>query len=199
MQAARFSSLGLIFLLLSLASWSLEKVAAADISVDEDCPLSAAIIAANNDAEFDKCTAGDGTDTITLTEDVTLSGRLPTITTDMTIDGSSQTVSGNDSSSVFVIYDAIVTLEDMTVTNGRTGARGGAIHVTLGDLKLDDVIVKDSWAGDAGGGIYASDSNVNIRWQSDQRQHRRAQRRGGLVLYQLDQWTYAEYRRAEQL
>ena len=135
---------------------------AANISVDQDCTLSEAIHAANNDAEFDRCTAGDGDDTITLTGDVTLSGRLPPITTDMTIDGSSYTVSGDDGSAIFSIEDAVVTLTDMTITNGKTGARGGAIHVTLGDLKLEDVVVKDSWAGDAGGGIYASDSNINL-------------------------------------
>ena len=154
---------------------------AANISVDEDCTLSEAIHAANNDAEFDRCTAGDGEDTITLTGDVTLSGRLPTITTDMTIDGSGYTVSGDDSTAIFAIDEATVTLEDMTITNGKTGARGGSIHVTLGDLKLEEVIVKDSWAGDAGGGIYASDSNVNI--VTSQVKDNSAERSGGAGLY----------------
>ena len=90
MHTARRSSLVLVILFLSFTSRSFEKVSAAAISVDEDCSLSEAIIAANNDAVFEKCTAGDGDDTITLTEDVTLSGRLPTITTDMTIDGLSR-------------------------------------------------------------------------------------------------------------
>ena len=51
MGAARSSGLVLILLFLSLTFLSIEKVNAADISADEDCPLSAAIIAANNDAE----------------------------------------------------------------------------------------------------------------------------------------------------
>ena len=162
MRTARRSGLVLVILFLSFTSLSIERVSAADISVDEDCSLSEAIIAANNDAVFEKCIAGNGKDTITLTEDVTLSGRLPTITTDMTIDGSEQTVSGDNSGAIFVISDAVVTIEDMTITNGRTGTRGAAIHIDFGDLKLVGTVVKDSWAGDAGGGIYAINSNVNI-------------------------------------
>ena len=162
MRTARLPSLVTTILLLSFVFWSANEGYAANISVDEDCSLSEAIHAANNDIEFDRCTAGDGEDTITLTGDVTLSGRLPTITTDLTINGSDNTVSGDDSSAIFVISDAIVTIEDLTITNGRTGTRGAAIHVDFGDLKLDGAIVKDSWAGDAGGGIYAINSNVNI-------------------------------------
>ena len=162
MLTARLPSLVTTILLLSFVFWSANEGYAANISVDEDCSLSEAIHAANNDIEFDRCTAGDGEDTITLTGDVTLSGRLPTITTDLTINGSDNTVSGDDSSAIFVISDAIVTIEDLTITNGRTGTRGAAIHVDFGDLKLDGATVKDSWAGDAGGGIYAINSNVNI-------------------------------------
>ena len=154
---------------------------AANISVDEDCTLSEAIHAANNDHEYDRCTAGDGDDTITLTGDITLSGKLPAITTDMTIDGSNYTVSGNDSTAIFSIADAVVTLQDMTITNGRTGARGAAIHVDSGVLNLSSAVVKDSWAGDAGGGIYASNSNVNI--SGSQIKNNTAGRSGGAGIY----------------
>ena len=154
---------------------------AANISVDEDCSLSEAIHAANNDAEFDRCTAGDGDDTITLTGNVTLSGRLPAITTDLTIDGSSFTVSGDDSTAIFSIVEAEVTLQNITITNGRTGARGGAIHVDVGTLVLRNAIVKDNWAGDAGGGIYASNSTVNI--YGSQVKDNTAVRSGGAGLY----------------
>ena len=154
---------------------------AANISVDQDCSLSEAIHAANNDHEFDRCTAGDGDDTITLTGDITLSGRLPTITTDLTIDGSNFTVSGDDSTAIFSISDATVTLQNITITNGRTGARGGAVHVDSGTLILRNAVVKDSWAGDAGGGIYASNSTVNI--YGSQVKDNTAMRSGGAGLY----------------
>ena len=162
MHTARKSSLVHILLLLSLAFWSTSRVFSADIAVDEDCSLSAAIIAANNDAVFDRCVAGDGTDTITLLNDVALSGRLPTITTDMTIDGGDYTVSGEDVGSIFFIDDAVVTLKNLTITKGLSGSRGAGIHVEYGDLRLESATVIDNHAGDAGGGIYASNSNVNI-------------------------------------
>jgi hypothetical protein len=181
MRTARITGLVKIILAVSFTLSAAGMGYAANISVDEDCTLSEAIHAANNDHEFDRCTAGDGEDTITLTGDVTLSGRLPSITTDLTISGSNYTVSGNDSSAIFSIDDAVVTLEELTITNGRTGTRGAAIHVDFGDLKLDNTTVKDSWAGDAGGGIYASNSNVNI--VSSQIKDNTAGRSGGAGIY----------------
>ncbi len=181
MLAARMSKWVVAILLIVAALYSAATSYAANISVDEDCTLSEAIHAANNDAAFDRCTAGDGDDTITLTGNVTLSGRLPAITTDMTIDGSNYTVSGNDSTAIFSIEEARVTLQNITITNGRTGARGAAIHVDLGELILKDAVVKDNWAGDAGGGIYASNSTVNI--YGSQVKDNTAMRSGGAGLY----------------
>ncbi|MYD09445.1 MAG: LysM peptidoglycan-binding domain-containing protein [Chloroflexi bacterium] len=181
MLAVRRSWLFAAALIALFALISVSVSRAANISVDEDCSLSEAIHAANNDHEFDRCTAGDGDDTITLTGDITLSGRLPTITTDMTIDGSNFTVSGDDSTAIFSISDATVTLQNITITNGRTGARGGAIHVDRGTLILRNAVVKDSWAGDAGGGIYASNSTVNI--YGSQIKDNTAMRSGGAGLY----------------
>lgn len=181
MLAARVSKLGVIILIVIAALCSAAVSNAADISVDEDCSLSEAIHAANNDHEFDRCTAGDGDDTITLTGNVTLSGRLPAITTDMIIDGSDFTISGEDSTTIFSIDDATVTLQNLTITNGRTGARGAAIHVDNGELTLNNAVVKDSWAGDAGGGIYASNSNVNI--SGSQVKDNTAGRSGGAGVY----------------
>lgn len=181
MLAARMSKLVVVILMALVSLYSAAISYAANISVDEDCSLSEAIHAANNDHEFDRCTAGDGDDTITLTGNITLSGRLPAITTDMTIDGSNFTVSGDDSSAIFSIEEAEVTLQNITITNGKTGARGGAIHVDLGTLILRSAVVKDSWAGDAGGGIYASNSTVNI--YGSQVKDNTAMRSGGAGLY----------------
>lgn len=162
MLDARSSRLLPVFVIVAIALLSVSVSRSANIFVDQACSLSEAIHAANNDHEFDRCAAGDGDDTITLTGDITLGGRLPVITTDMTIDGSDFTVSGNDSNAIFSIEDAEVTLRNITITNGRTGARGGAIHIVGGTLILRNAVVKDSWAGDAGGGIYAGDSTVSI-------------------------------------
>ena len=181
MLAFRVSRLSITVLVMLFAFWSAAVSYAANISVDEDCSLSEAIHAANNDIAFDRCTAGDGDDTITLTGDVTLSGKLPAITTDMTIDGSDHTITGADVTAIFSIDDATVTLQNITITNGRTGARGAAIHVDSGDLELNSAVVKDSWAGDAGGGIYASNSNVNI--VTSQIKNNTAGRSGGAGIY----------------
>lgn len=197
MHAVRRSSLALIVLFLTFTSPPFGEVSAADLTVDEDCTLSKAIIAANTDAAFEKCSAGDGDDTLTLTDDVTLSGRLSAITTDMTIDGDGHTVSGDDSTMIFNISAATVTLQDITITNGRTGARGGAIHVDAGDLNLVDAVVKDSWAGDGGGGIYVSNGNAHI--SGSQVKDNTAGRSGGAGLYfasstnahtlDIDEWS----------
>lgn len=181
MCAARLSKMVTAIALAVITLFSAAISSAANISVDEDCSLSEAIHAANNDHEFDRCTAGDGDDTITLTGSITLSGRLPAITTDMTIDGSNHTLSGGDSTAIFSIKEADVTLQNITITNGRTGARGGAIYVDLGTLNLRNAVVKDSWAGDAGGGIYASNSAVNI--YGSQVKDNTALRSGGAGLY----------------
>ena len=150
-------------LALLIACLCASPVLAADISVDEDCTLAAAIVAANLDAAQDKCTSGSGTDKITLTVDVTLTGALPTITTDMTITGADQTISGDDKGGIFVIENANVVVSSLTISDGLTGTRGGAFHVDGGSLTLTQATVEDNQALDSGGGIYANNANVILR------------------------------------
>lgn len=172
-----------VLLLLSLAVGLFgAPVLAADISVDEDCTLSQAIVSANLDAEQGRCTAGSGDDTITLTADVTLGGSaLPTITTDLTIDGGDNTISAGDSSAIFVIDDANVTILNLTVKDGLTGTRGGAFFIDGGSLTLTDSSVEHNQALDSGGGIYANDAKVTLN--SSVVQHNTAGRGGGAGIY----------------
>ena len=153
----RLLALPLIACLGALPAWS------ADISVDEDCKLAEAIVAANVDVAHGKCTAGSGNDTITLTVDVTLSGALPAITTDMTITGTDQTISGDDKRGIFVIEGADVVVSSLTMSDGLTGTRGGAFHIDGGSLTLTQATVEDNQALDSGGGIYANNANVTLR------------------------------------
>ncbi len=176
-----FHPVCLILLCLCLALCSAGLVFAADISVDEDCSLAAAIIAANNDAAFEKCPAGAGDDTITLTVDVTLSNRLPAITTDLTIDGADKTISGDRRSAIFSISEATVTLKNMTVTKGLTGTRGAAIHIEDSDLTLSGATISESQAGDAGGGVYANNSSLTI--SNSIFRNNKAGRSGGAGVY----------------
>ncbi len=150
-------------LLLLAVGLSGAPVLAADISVDEDCTIVAAIGSANLDIAQGKCAAGSGTDTITLTSDITLTGEaLPIITADLTIDGAGNTISADKKSAIFRIEDANVTIRNLTITNGLTGTRGGAIHIDVGSLTITDSSIEENQALDSGGGIYANDARVTL-------------------------------------
>ena len=151
-----------LLLLLCLLAAAALPASAVTISVDDDCTLSEAIVAANLDTAQGKCVAGSGTDVITLTANVTLNGVLPAITANLTIDGSNKTVSGNDAGGVFAINGADVILQNMTISGGLTGTSGGGVHVEDGALTLRQVTVDDNRALDSGGGIYANDSDVTL-------------------------------------
>ncbi|MCY4146608.1 MAG: right-handed parallel beta-helix repeat-containing protein, partial [Chloroflexi bacterium] len=87
---------------------------------------------------------------------------LPTITTDITIDGGDNAVSADNLSAIFSMEDANVTIRNLTVSNGLTGTRGGAFYIDGGSLTLTDSSVEDSQALDSGGGIYANDALVTL-------------------------------------
>ncbi len=153
----------MIALLILVVGLSGAPVLAADISVDEDCTLSTAIVSANLDLVQGKCMAGDGADIITLTGDITLTGEaLPTITTDLTIDGGDYTISADRLSAIFDIQYADVTIRNLTIRNGLTGTRGGAFHIDGGSLTLVNSSVENNQALDSGGGIYANDARVTL-------------------------------------
>ena len=162
MNTIAFARERLLALLIAVLAVAALPASAVTISVDEDCTLREAIVAANLDTAQGKCAAGSGTDLITLTANVTLNGALPAITADLTIDGSLKTVSGNDAGGVFVISGATVTMQNMTISDGLTGSRGGGILLDDGKLTLRQVTVDDNQALDSGGGIYANDSDVTL-------------------------------------
>lgn len=152
------------------------------ILVDSNCSLANAIRSANGEAQVaeagdtdgnDDCEMGTapdadadpvetGQDTIELTANLTLSEALPTITTQLVIDGKTYSVSGDDKYPVFRISGATVTFQNITITKGATSGDGGGIYIEDGELTLEDSKVLNSAAGDIGGGMYATDSDVNI-------------------------------------
>ncbi len=146
---------------------NLPSVLAADIEVDDtDCSLADAITAANTDTETNGCTAGDGADTITLSANVTLAAALPVITTEVTIDGDSHTISGDDTYAIFVVEDADLTLENVTIRDGA-GINGGGIYIQDGYLIVDNVTITENFARDHGGGIYATNGGLDIKGDSE--------------------------------
>jgi uncharacterized repeat protein (TIGR01451 family) len=108
---------------------------------------------------------------------IVLSSQLPPITTDITIVGSGQTVSGNDSARIFRVNGGNVTFSDLTLAHGKNvgdagsdtpgkyvgldyagGAGGGgagiggALLVMGGSVRIADVVFSANNATGGGGG-----------------------------------------------
>jgi len=108
--------------------------------VNATCTLSDAIIAANTDAASGGCTAGSGADTIVLPANTTFvftepypiqtpyvgPRALPTIASDITIEGNGSTLARQPGAPLFGILGIIVprethvTLNNLTVQGGET-------------------------------------------------------------------------------
>ena len=152
------------------------------ITVDDDCSLANAIRSANGNTQVtetgdqdgnDDCEAGGdpnetanpsyaGDDIILLTENVTLTEALPSVTSTIHIEGAGFTVSGDDAHRVLMAVGGHVSIDDLTITNGLAATVGGGIYVNNGSLSLTETTISDSNAADIGGAIYAIDSEVDI-------------------------------------
>ncbi|MCP4202301.1 MAG: hypothetical protein GY769_10240 [bacterium] len=140
-------------------------VPAATITVRGACTLPDAITAANRNAAVGACSAGSGADTIRLTADVDLiaadnaDNGLPQISTKIEIQGRGFAIERNASGPPFRILDVLpsgnLTLDRVTVANGKTSTNGGGIR-TLGTLTLKNSTVSGNESGNRGGGIYAN-------------------------------------------
>lgn len=128
----------------------------------DGCSLREAILNANNDNQSGstECAAGSGADTITFAGNYTiiLATALPTLSTNLTIDGSgrSVTVSGNNAVQVFLINGSgVVTLSNLSLIDG-SATFGGGIN-NGGTLTVSNSTFSGNSAGTNGGGI----SNVS--------------------------------------
>ena len=104
-----------ILIVLTIAA---PTVYAAHIRLSPRCTLADAIIAANHDRPEGGCSAGRGTDTIALTQDITLDGGLPKITSDIAIEGNGYTISGDNRWRIFFNEGGALTIQDLTLTKG---------------------------------------------------------------------------------
>lgn len=95
------------------------------------CTLRDAITAANNNAAVFACGAGSGADTIgfgALSGTIVLTGTLPAINSDLTIDGSNNiTISGNDLFQVLSVSSGKFNLNNITIQKGKGNPNGGAL------------------------------------------------------------------------
>ena len=152
---------------------------ATDYTLDEECGLADALRAANADLERRACAAGDGADLITLTADITLTGELPRVLTDITIDGAGYTISGDGEWRVFYVdMGGALTLQNIHLTDARAhnevtfisvwgstdySRSGGAILVNRGSrLELVNSRFTDNAAADFGGVLDTWDSEVIV-------------------------------------
>ena len=149
-------------------------------TVDETCSLADALRAANADMERGDCPAGDGADIIKLSADITLTGELPRIISDITIDGVGFTISGDGEWRVFYVdMGGALTLRNIHLTEARAHSEvsfisvwgstdysksGGAILVNRGSrLEIVNSRFTDNAAADFGGVLDAWDSEVIVR------------------------------------
>ena len=97
------------------------------------CTLYDQIVAANSDRPAGQCPAGNGADTITLSHDVTLSSRLPEITSGLTIEGNGHTISGDGRLPIFSVKGVMLEINNLTMANGSNPRdSGGAINLQDG-------------------------------------------------------------------
>lgn len=136
------------------------------------CTLRDAITSANNNAPLrdSGCTTGDltGTDTINLpTGTITLESALPQITSNVDIVGVGQTlttIDGAGNHRILVISNAIVSIGEVTLSNGSAGFGGGIFSqsstVTINNATLSG---NNGYSANGyGGGMYAQSSTVTI-------------------------------------
>lgn len=149
-------------------------VFAADITVDEDCSLTNAILSASDQDQIEPlngCQAGDedaaAVDTITIDVTGTDEGTIVltstlSITTPISVEGGGFVISGDDSVQVFNVDGSSLSINSLTVTAGSSDSNGGAIAVTDGSLTLTNSVVSASSAVGHGGGIFAIDSDLSL-------------------------------------
>jgi hypothetical protein len=140
-------------------------VRAAAITVDAGgvCTLAEAITSANDDsAGLNGCVDGSGADTITLGADITLTDALPTISSDITIEGGGHTIERPSvATTEFRILDVdasgVLTLNQATISGGweHYYSPGGAIRNVDGTVTVQDSTLSGNYAY-YGGGIWSS-------------------------------------------
>ena len=119
---------------------------------DGQCSLIEAIVNANNDAATHAdCVAGSGADTIVLpvNANVRLSVGLPSITSEITIEGNGATIAGQGN---FRLMDnsGDLTLQSVTLSGGSSSGRGGGVF-NFGTLTIENSTISGNTADDGGG------------------------------------------------
>ncbi len=152
------------------------SVTSDDNTVNGNCTLREAIIAANTDTAVDACPAGNGADTIDLpagdyiltiagtNEDAAATGDLD-ITQDLTIAGAGRLTTTIDAAGIDRVFDIVgnltdVQLSDVRITGGNSATAGGSgIRLTDGTLQFVNSRVTNNTGV---GGIFVSSGDLTV-------------------------------------
>ena len=143
----RFSTILLLACLLGLLGLSVDS---AEILVDANCSLADAIAAANNDRAVGGCTAGHAADVIQLSGNIALNQALPWISSEIDIEGSGFTISGQERFRHFNIDGGKLTVSNLVLIKGHDPVRGGSMLLRSGELSINDSKISDNSAGSSG-------------------------------------------------
>ena len=164
----------IFFGLLTALIWLLAPalpVAGASITVDAGCSLADAITSANIDIAVGGCAAGNGTDTITLTGDVTLTANAISLNTSAIIEGNNFAISGDDSYQILKVTKLLnkprptLTIRNLTLKNGKA-YEGGAIYALFSDVVIENSTFTDNRADTEGGAVAAYNAGLTVTGSS---------------------------------
>ena len=147
------------------------------------CPLANQIMAANTDAPSGGCPAGSGVDTITLFADLTLTEALPTVTSEIIIEGNGYTISGGGRNRIFDIAQGNLTLQNMTLKHGRATV-GAAIRLREGARLRADQVTFSSNRADRGGAIATMSAGASATVSRSSFERNTSEQDGGAVFVQ---------------
>ena len=127
------------------------------------CSIYEQIQAANLDEPVGNCPAGYRADVIEIDEDITLWARLPSVKSDITIQGNGHTISGDGKVGMFsVLAGGKLKIEHALLIKGAGSQFEGAVQIDGGEVHLVDVTLSDS-AVDRGSAIMVQTGRLYIR------------------------------------
>ncbi len=162
------------------------------VTVDGNCTLREAILAANTDTTVDACKAGSGWDLIYLNAGTyTLAPTFePDLDSDLDIaspiiiqgaDTATTIINGNQAGRVFDVNGAALRLQNLTITNGQTSANGGCVYNNDGFLAIENSVVTScATQGSGDGGAVHSNEGIFYLLNATVSQNVSADETGGL-------------------